>query len=245
MTTDPEPVPVVMLHGFTQTGRCLGPLAAELAESRPVLTPDLPGHGSNAAAATLDCPAAAAQLAGSRDRADWLGYSLGGRIALLVALDHPQVVERLVLLSTTAGLEDRAVRAARRNLDRRRADHIESVGVTRFLAEWLATDMFSALEPWARFADERATNSAAGLAGSLRYCGTGSMTPVWERLPSLEMPVLLLAGSLDEPYVEAARRMASAIGPNASVEVVQGCHHAVHLEDPLAVTALVEDFLDR
>lgn len=248
MTSDPTPRPdgdhrLTMLHGFTQTGACFGPLAEALALHHRVLTPDLPGHGTESRAAGLDCSGAADELAERCGRGDWLGYSLGGRIALHVALRHPEAVERLVLLSTTAGIDDPAKRAARTAQDRQRADHVEALGVQRFLAEWLTMDMFSALEPWARFAEERARNTSAGLAGSLRNCGTGSMAPLWARLAELRMPVLVLAGSLDETYVEAARRMATAIGAQAQVEIVPGAHHAVHLEDPATVTRIVESFL--
>ncbi len=250
MTSDPTPQHdrdkrLTMLHGFTQTGACFGPLAEALALHRRVLTPDLPGHGTASRSARLDCSGAADELAERCGRGDWLGYSLGGRIALHVALRHPGVVERLVLLSTTAGIDDPAARAARAALDRRRADHVQALGVQRFLAEWLAMDMFSALEPWARFADERALNTSAGLAGSLRSCGTGSMAPLWDRLAELDMPVLLLVGSLDEPYIEAARRIAAAVGPKAQLEIVAGAHHAVHLEDSATVTRIIESFLSR
>jgi 2-succinyl-6-hydroxy-2,4-cyclohexadiene-1-carboxylate synthase len=242
------PPPLILLHGFTQTGRCFGPLAHDLALDRDVLAPDLPGHGGNARLADLDCPEAADHLVdtctdGHRP-ADWLGYSLGGRIALHVALRHPERVRRLVLVSATAGIEEPASRAARAREDRARAAHLEEVGVQRFLAEWLRMPMFAGLAPWARFADERATNTAAGLAGSLRRCGTGSMEPLWDRLDELHMPVLVVAGALDEPYVHSAARLATTIGDGAAVEIVPGAHHAAHLEDPVAVAVAVRRFLD-
>lgn len=239
--------PLVMLHGFTQTGRCFGPFGHHLARGRDLRTPDLPGHGAAAHLAGLDCPRSADHLATTCTRggqqADWFGYSLGGRLALHVALRHPGSVRRLVLLGTTAGIEEPTERAARARQDRARAQHLEDVGVQRFLAEWLRMPMFAGLPPWARFAEERATNTVAGLAGSLRHCGTGATEPLWEQLDQLRMPVLVIAGSLDETYVEHARRLGETIGDHAVVEIVPGVHHAAHLEDPETVAALVEDFL--
>jgi 2-succinyl-6-hydroxy-2,4-cyclohexadiene-1-carboxylate synthase len=241
------PPPLAMLHGFTQTGGCFGPFGHHLGLGRDLLTPDLPGHGSAAHLAGLDCPRSADHLVAASpcvgQPVDWFGYSLGGRVALHVALRHPGSVRRLVLLGTTAGIEEPTLRAARAREDRARAQHLEEVGVQRFLAEWLRMPMFAGLPPWARFADERATNTAAGLAGSLRHCGTGATAPLWDRLAQLRMPVLVIAGALDEAYVEQAMRIGGLIGENAVVEIVPGVHHAAHLEDPTTVAALVEDFL--
>jgi 2-succinyl-6-hydroxy-2,4-cyclohexadiene-1-carboxylate synthase len=240
--------PLVMLHGFTQTGRCLGPLFEDLATDRDVVAPDLPGHGASSHLAHLDCPQAADHLISTCTAdgatADWLGYSLGGRIALHVALRHPESVRRLVLISTTAGIDDPALRAARARQDEARAEHLENVGVQRFLAEWLRMPMFSALAPWARFADERATNTVEGLAGSLRNCGTGATLPLWDGLSELSIPVLLIVGALDEAYVEAAEWIAGSVGGGAEVTIVPGVHHAAHLEDPDSVTLAARRFLE-
>ena len=70
------------------------------------------------------------------------------------------------------------------------------------------------------------------------------MAPLWDRLGTFTMPVLVIAGALDEPYVENAARLVSEIGDNAVLEIVPGVHHAAHLEDPATVTAAVRRFLD-
>jgi pimeloyl-ACP methyl ester carboxylesterase len=69
------------------------------------------------------------------------------------------------------------------------------------------------------------------------------MEPLWERLDELHMPVLVVAGALDEPYVDRASRLATTIGDGATVEIVPGVHHAAHLEDPVAVAVAVRRFL--
>ncbi len=68
------------------------------------------------------------------------------------------------------------------------------------------------------------------------------MRPVWDRLHEIEVPVLLLAGELDETYVEATRRMADSL-PNAVQGIVPSCGHAPQLEDPDAVATVLREFL--
>lgn len=253
MAHDPAPArragdagtPVVMVHGFTQTHRCLGPLADALAAGGPVVLPDAPGHGPDPRGDHLDCPGAADALAATAGGGHWLGYSMGGRMALHVALAHPALVRSLVLVGATPGIEDPRRRAERRDHDGRLADRLESIGVAAFCREWLAAPMFAGLPPWARFEAERASNRVEGLAGSLRHAGTGSMAPVWDRLHLLEMPVLCMAGGADERFAATAQEMADAIGDNASVALVPGAGHAAHLERPREATALVRAFLDR
>ncbi len=238
----------VLLHGFTQTGRCLGPIAEWLGLHREVFTPDLPGHGSAAALADMDCPTAAAHLtsgigAAGAVPAHWVGYSLGARVALHVALGNPRSVRSLVLIGGTAGIEDPTERERRRVVDLARAAELETTGVTEFVDRWLDMEMFAGLPERARFVDERRANTSTGLAGSLRSAGTGSMTPLWGRLGELEMPVLLLSGEADHAYGALAERMAARTGDNATALSVLGAGHAAHLEAPELVFTMIEDHL--
>jgi 2-succinyl-6-hydroxy-2,4-cyclohexadiene-1-carboxylate synthase len=239
---------IVLLHGFTQTGRCWGGLDEHLrAGGREVATPDLPGHGTGTAAAErADVPATAAHLAATAapGGAVWLGYSFGARVALHVALDHPEAVRGLVLVSGTAGLDAPADRAARVAADEALADDLERVGVDAFLDRWLALPLFAGLAPADDDRAERATSSAAGLAASLRLAGTGTMAPRWGDLPGLEVPVLLVAGDQDAKFAAAAERMAAAI-PAAQLAVVVGAGHTVHREQPAAFRAVLDDWLAR
>lgn len=236
---------VTMLHGFTQTGRCLGPVADGLRQSHEVLTPDLPGHGDTAGLAWMDCRSIADHLVDLCGPSHWVGYSFGGRIALNIAVTHPGSVHSLVLIGATAGIEDPTARRRRRLLDHERADEVERLGVDEFTRRWLDMDMFAGLPPEARFIDERRTNTAEGLAGSLRNAGTGSMDPLWERLCELLMPVLVLSGERDAAFAAVARRMAAKIGGNATSVSVPGAGHAAHLEAPDPVLELIEEHLRR
>lgn len=236
-----------MLHGFTQNGRCLGPMAEEIARERRVVLPDLPGHGEASSSSGFSVAESADDLldrcVAPAGRPHVFGYSMGGRVALRLALDHPRAVRSLVVLGATAGIRDAADRRDRARLDEERARRVESLGVAEFCREWLDAPMFSGLPDWARFTEERASNTVEGLAGSLRNAGTGSMEPVWDRLGSIEVEVLLLAGADDTGFVELAHEMAGAIGSNARVRTIAGAGHAAHLEQPHRTARVLAEFL--
>ena len=242
----PERPRVVLAHGFTQSGASWRPVAAALSKDYEVVAPDLPGHGASPPA-TGDLSTAARQLADACGRATYVGYSMGGRICLHLALFMPQHVERLVLVSATAGIEDVDEREARRAADEQLAERIEeggNEGVAGFIEEWLAGPLFADLDAKAADRASRLSNTATGLAGSLRHHGTGSQEPLWEQLGALEMPVLVVAGGRDAKFVDLGDRLAAAIGPNARFVAVEGAGHAVCFEQPERFALLLEAFLE-
>ena len=91
---------VVLVHGFTQTHVAWMPVVAELVRDHQVVAVDLPGHGGSSEIAA-DLPLAARLLGEAGGHATYVGYSLGGRVALRLALDHPDLVDGLVLLGAT------------------------------------------------------------------------------------------------------------------------------------------------
>lgn len=234
---------LTLLHGFTQTGRSWAPLLPALVGRFAVATPDLPGHGTRP-----EVPAGlweAAGLLGAEGGAGaWLGYSMGGRVALHVALARPEVVERLVLVSATAGIEDDAERAERREADEALARSLEADGLDAFLERWLAQPFFAGLPAGAAGLGARRENTVAGLAASLRRLGTGAQEPLWDRLRELDVPVLLVAGERDEKYLELCLHLGAWIGPSASLAMVPGAGHACHLERPEVFLELVLPFLE-
>ena len=188
--------------------------------------------------------AAAALLGAVGGPATYVGYSMGGRLCLQLAVDQPELVRRLVLVSATAGIDDATERAARRQADEELAASIEHDGVAAFLERWLALSLFATLPREAAALDDRRRNTAEGLASSLRLAGTGTQEPLWDRLPELPMPVLVVVGALDAKYVGLARRMAGLI-PRATLEVIEGAGHSVPLEDPDALAGALEGWLRR
>lgn len=237
---------IVLLHGFTQTSRSWSRIAERLAPDHEVVAIDLPGHaGSSEVRIDLVESATSIAEAAGPGPAVIVGYSLGGRHALHVALQHPQIVRALVLVGATAGIEDPTERSLRRASDERLAEQLLDTGVEEFLAQWLAGPLFASLTAEAADVEDRLRNSAEGLAASLRLAGTGVQQNLWPRLGELRMPVLLLAGEHDEKFTALGRRMAAMIGADAEFELVPGAGHSVHLEQPGPFGDRLVEFLHR
>jgi 2-succinyl-6-hydroxy-2,4-cyclohexadiene-1-carboxylate synthase len=192
---------------------------------------DAPGHGESSAV-HADLPTGAGLMAARGGHATYIGYSMGARFVLHVALEHPEVVAGLVLVGGTAGIEDGSARAERRRADAATADRLEREGLDMFLDAWLAQPLFAGLPASAQFREQRATNTVEGLATSLRQAGTGSQEPLWSRLPTLDVPTLVVAGGDDAKFSADAERMTATIGSNATMALVPGAGHTAHLERP-------------
>lgn len=233
---------VVLLHGFTQAGAIWIPVMESLTTRAPVDAPDLPGHGSESQQSSTLTDAAEALLREFGNGA-YVGYSLGGRVALHVALADPGAVSHLVLCSATAGIEDPSERALRRTSDAALAERIRAIGVDAFIDEWTAQPMFANLRRSSDDDEIRRANTAAGLASSLESMGTGEQEPLWQRLGELRMPVLVVTGTEDAKFTAIGRRLTDAIGDNATHIEVTGAGHAVPFERPREFAALLSAFL--
>ena len=224
---------VVFVHGFTQNAASWEPVFAA-------------GEFSGEAVAVpqgLDFVATASAIGDAGGHAAYVGYSMGGRLCLQLALDRPELVERLVLVSASPGIDDEGERAARRDADERQAQEIEREGVDAFLERWLAQPMFTTVPAeHAGLAERKRSNTVETLTHQLRVLGQGTQPDNWSRLHTLHTPVLLLAGALDAKYVAIAHRMGAEI-PGARVEVIAGAGHACHLEQPAAVAHAVTSWL--
>ena len=237
--------PVVLLHGFLGSGADWAPVAPPLADAFRLVAPDLPGHGLAVGlpdgAYTMDGAADALVAALDRagvDRALVVGYSMGGRLALHLALRHPEHVARLVLLGGSPGLRTEAERAARRALDAERADAIRR-DLPAFLDRWYRMPLFATLTERQRatLVRRRSRNDPAELGRSLAGMGTGVQPSHWEDLGRIRIPAWAVAGSKDAKFVGLACAMAEA-GPFEAVEL-PGLGHALIEEDPEALAALL------
>ncbi len=235
---------LVFVHGFTQTSRSWELVAHYFADHHyEVALVDLPGHG-NSSAVRADLRRTADLLASTTGEATYVGYSLGGRVCLHLALMYPHVVDRLVLLGATPGIIDDDERALRRASDEHLAQRINEIGVDAFLDEWSAQPLFHGLELDEAERADRRRNTATGLADSLRLSGAGTQVSLWERLVELNMPVLALAGELDHKYVPIAERIAASV-PTGTFGVIHDAGHAAHLQQPMQVITRMEKFLTR
>lgn len=251
-----EGPPLILLHGLAGCAQDWSAEVARLAPRFRTVAVDLIGHGDSDAPADplrYSIAHAVADLAGLLDcldigRASWLGYSMGGRVALAFACVAPERVERLVLESASPGIADEAVRGARRVEDEALAARIERDGVEAFVDEWLARPLFATQaarvhgEALAALRARRIENRAVGLANSLRGMGVGAQAPLWDRLGQMRAPALLVAGEDDVKFWALAAEMAEWL-PRARVAIVARAGHNAHLENPIEFAERVEEFL--
>jgi 2-succinyl-6-hydroxy-2,4-cyclohexadiene-1-carboxylate synthase len=233
---------LALVHGFTQDTRCWGRFASSLADDFELALIDAPGHGGSASV-TADVASGAALIGDAAGRAAYLGYSMGGRHVLRLALDRPGLVTQLVLIGASPGIDDPTERRARVAADDRLAARLESIGVDAFIDEWLSQPLFAGLPAEARFDDERKRNTVSGLAASLRLAGTGAQESLWPRLPDLRCACLLVVGAEDHKFGDAAREMRRAMGTGAELVEIAGAGHAPHLERPDATAEVVREWL--
>lgn len=237
------PESLVLLHGFGGTRHAWDRVVAQLRpESYLPLALDLPGHGDAAeprGPITFDS-CIAEVLAQSPERFALGGYSLGGRIALHVALAAPERVRRLVLVSSSAGIEDADERAQRRASDRRLADDLERIPFEQFIEWWRTQPLFADDPPdvGALAREDQRRNRPGALAEALRGLGTGEMPPLWDRLVELEMPVAVVVGERDLKFRALGQRMVGLI-PDAQLVVIPG-GHGLPLESPAELATLLD-----
>lgn len=233
---------LVFAHGFTQTSRSWLPVAEQFIGDHEVVLVDMPGHGRSSHV-RADLRLGADLLATVGGRATYIGYSMGARFILHLALAYPHLVRSMVLLGGTGGISNDDERNERRSADESLAEEIETNGVEAFVQRWLSLPLFATLPEYARNIDDRLTNTAAGLASSLRLAGTGSQLPLWERIEHITAPTLAIAGELDPKFAALARQLATALGRNGTYRSIPAAGHAAHLEQPFAVVATLRDWL--
>ncbi len=232
---------VVLLHGFTHTGRSWDPVVAALGESYTAIAPDIRGHGAASDSEPVTLEAVIGDIGElAPGRFALVGYSMGGRIALHAALALGERVRSLVLIGASPGLADPEERARRRADDEALADEVQRSTIEEFARRWAQTPVLGGQPPAvaaAAYAD-RLRSTPPGLARALRGLGTGALPPLWDRLGELAMPVTLIVGERDQKFQGPASQMATAIA-DAQVDVVGGAGHAVHLETPGLVASVI------
>ncbi len=222
----------LLVPGFTQTPSSWDGVRALLAApGTEVIALEVP--------AGLAWDATVAALAAAGGRGTWVGYSMGGRLALQLALDRPELVERLVLVSATAGLRSPAERATRVAADAELARQVLRDGVAAFVERWLARPLFAGVPADAPGLTDRARWTAGELAAQLTDLGTGAMPDLWERLGELTMPVVIVTGDDDEKFSRIGDQLAAACTHTAVTRVRIPGGHALPLEQPVHVAAAI------
>jgi 2-succinyl-6-hydroxy-2,4-cyclohexadiene-1-carboxylate synthase len=232
---------LVLLHGFTHTGASWDHVVAALPQRYRPVAPDIRGHGTASGVRPVSLAAVIADVrAVATEPFELAGYSMGGRLALHVALALAERVRRLVLIGASPGIADPKARCERRAADEALAEEVEVMSIEAFAQRWARTavlaDQPAAVQ--AAVHADRLRSAPAGLAAALRGLGTGALPPLWARLGELAVPVELLVGERDRKFRDVAAQMAAAL-PVARVHVVGGAGHAVHLEAPAAVAEVI------
>jgi 2-succinyl-6-hydroxy-2,4-cyclohexadiene-1-carboxylate synthase len=247
------PAPVVFLHGFTGCAAAFDHLEPLLGRAVSAIALDLPGHGASPVApnggsgwdATIDAILDALDRAQSGP-AHLVGYSMGGRLALAVALRAPEKLRSIVIESGSPGLRDDAERAARRASDEELAQSIERDGIAAFIARWEQSEVLASLQRLPQDARDalrarRLEQKPAGLAWALRSLGLGAQPNLWPQLRAVSTRSLLVHGARDDKFRATSERMALRI-PDASLREIRGAGHAPHLERPHLYAAALLDF---
>ena len=249
---------IVLLHGFTGSAASWEEHLDTLAHSGfRVIALDMLGHGQSDAPADpqryaiehceTDILAVLETLGVRKGEAILLGYSMGGRIALYTAFSR--FFRALILESASPGLAEPQERLQRKHSDETLANRIEHDGIEAFVAYWERLPLFVGqqrllFEQQQALHEQRIANRPLGLANSLRGVGTGVQPALQGRLPTLDIPVLLLAGILDSKFCAIAQDMAHVL-PNAQVHIIPDAGHTIHLEGPEVFDRIVIDFCQK
>jgi 2-succinyl-6-hydroxy-2,4-cyclohexadiene-1-carboxylate synthase len=251
---DPHRPAVLFLHGFMGSGADWADAISALDERFYYVAPDLPGHG-----ASLGLPPEAYTVEGAAravldlldrlgvGRPTIVGYSMGGRLALYLALRYPQRCSGLFLESASPGIEDATERQARRRSDEEKAERLEVGDLASFVHDWYRQPHFASLARREGLLQEiieaRMRNDPVELARSLRGMGTGHQPSRWDDLDALQVPAVAVTGEHDEKYNRTCAQMTS-LNPRIQADIVPGVGHNIHFEAPEAYLALLKRFLD-
>ena len=245
---------IVFLHGFTGSSRDFLEIPDSILSKYRCLIPDLPGHGQTRVIEDEISFTAAGQVTLLERWLDSLqqskfhlfGYSMGGRLALQFAVKNFHQLHSLILVSTTAGINEGVDRLARAKADSELAQKILDSNPVDFLNVWLAQPLFQEIfnrgyEFVAKEVARRLPVQPSGLACSLRYFSTGVMPSVWHQLTNITTPALVIAGSRDQKYLKLASELVALI-PNSTLKVLS-TGHAPLIEVPDLLWKHVGEFL--
>lgn len=247
--------PIIALHGFMGKASAWEHFSKAAGDEYTVVCPELPGHGKSDAPDlpelydmehTLQALAEMADKLNVR-KAHWLGYSMGGRIAVAAALSLSDRLLSLTVESGSAGLPTDTERKARMRRDTALANSIERNGIEAFVDYWESLPLWESqarlpVVVQEKLRTERLANNPGGLANSLRGIGTGTQPYLLDRLAEIKVPSLFIAGQDDTGFSATARQMHAAV-TESLLCIVPESGHTVHLEQPDLFNRTVLDFI--
>jgi len=250
---DPQRFPLVFLHGFWGNYQEFAPAIAVLSQQFYCLAVDLPGHGQTQVKGGDRCyrmentALGLSQWLAALQLKPWglVGYSLGGRIGLYLALRFPEQFTVVILESTSPGLKTESEREQRRAQDAQWIHRLQQKPLAEVLQQWYAQPLFDSLRRHPQFPEllaQRLQNDPQALAKSLEYLGTGQQPSLWSELPRLTRPLYLITGTADQKFVQLHHQMAQA-SPLIQTAVLPHCGHNSHWEQPAAFIAKIQAWL--
>ncbi|MDR0137898.1 2-succinyl-6-hydroxy-2,4-cyclohexadiene-1-carboxylate synthase [Metabacillus idriensis] len=250
-----EGTPLVLLHGFTGSAENWHPFLGMFSQYKVILI-DLIGHGQTNSPSEFerysmeesvkDLHAIFAEL--HLNTFILAGYSMGGRLALTYAVQHPEQIDKLILESASPGLKSEDERMNRRENDRNLSQFIREQGMNHFINFWENIPLFASQKALPEAVQnnqriQRLKNDETGLANSLLGMGTGSQKSLWDSLDTLKIPVLLLSGERDEKFCGIAKEMKNLLPLSTFIKII-GAGHAVHVEQPQIFGRIVNEFIN-
>jgi 2-succinyl-6-hydroxy-2,4-cyclohexadiene-1-carboxylate synthase len=241
----------VLLHGFLGAPSSWDEVVSALPSSERVVRPSLMGHtrtASDDAPSSFDGEVDRIALGLDRERVGpvhLVGYSMGARVALVLALRHPQLVARLTLVSGLPGIADDDERRVRARLDDALARELVQGGLPAFVARWETLPLFASqrdlpVEVRARHRAVRLSHDEKALARALEVLTPGRMPVATPRLGEITARTLLVAGALDAKFVAVARSI-EPLFPDARVRILPDTGHDPTLERPRELAALITE----
>jgi pimeloyl-ACP methyl ester carboxylesterase len=252
---------LVLLHGITSSSRTWRAVMPQLAETHTVIAPDLLGHGESAkprgdyslgayASGVRDLLAAL-----GHERATVVGHSLGGGIAMQLAYQFPERVERLVLVSS-GGL-GREVSLLLRSATLPGAEYVlpllckpgirDAAGAIGGLLGRFglrpSNDVQGMAEGFASLGEDDARRAFLHTVRAVMDIG-GQRVNATDRLYlAAHLPTLIVWGERDPMIPVAHGHAAHALLPASRLEIMPGAGHFPFNDDPVAFVATLRDFL--
>jgi 2-succinyl-6-hydroxy-2,4-cyclohexadiene-1-carboxylate synthase len=231
---------ILFLHGFLGSGRSWDEITDALKSDFFCIVPDLPGHGqslphSDSAYSMEATTEALLELLNKEEirQCSPVGYSMGGRLALYMALKNPVRFSKLVLESASPGLKTDEEHQARVESDNKVIEKLKNVPFEQFIEDWYNQPLFDSVKiDESRFQEllaKMSENSVEGLVKSLQHMGTGAQPSLWDELTNLKLPTLLIVGAIDNKFKAIAREMAKS-SEAIQISTISDAGHNVHFE---------------
>ncbi len=240
---------IVLLHGFTQNSDTVEGFALLLAEltTRTVHVLDLPGHGKSSMI-KLSLSECATTIHSMFNNSIYVGYSLGGRIAMHLAQLAPESVTALVIIAAHPGPSTSLERQARLNTDLKLSRRLEQITtddqLTEFLQTWIKQDVFQNLNQDEANLRARLQNDPGGLAWASQYLSLATQADLQSVLSSSLIPLLYIYGSDDLKYAEVGDRMVKLNAKFSKVAIPNSGHYVLG-QKPYVAASIIEKYIEH